>query len=73
MKRNPWGRVAFYIAIIITCVVIFFPAFWLFVTSLTKRTSLLASAGLFPSMRKAFCHVLVRHYNQGLKKRLVME
>lgn len=44
----PHRKVLFYILLIAICIVSIFPAYWLLMTALTKRSSLLRNNGIFP-------------------------
>lgn len=57
-------KIAFYAAVIITCVVVIFPAYWMVVTSLTKRTSLLNNSGVFPPLENLSTDAYIRIFQE---------
>lgn len=57
-------KIAFYTAIIVTCVVVIFPAYWMVVTSLTKRTSLLNNSGVFPPLENLSTDAYIRIFQE---------
>lgn len=43
-------KILFYIMVAVTCIIVFFPAYWLVITSLTKRSNMLTKSGVFPPL-----------------------
>lgn len=49
-RNAPHKKALFYILLIVFCVFAIFPAYWLLITALTKRSRLLSNNGLFPGV-----------------------
>ncbi len=52
------------LAVSVTCLLAFFPAYWLVITSLTKREHLLENAGLFPPLENLSLDAYVRIFRE---------
>lgn len=64
MRKKTGQTFVFYLALIATCGLVIFPAYWMVMTSLTKRTSLLTNSSAFPPLENLSLDAYLRIFQE---------